>query len=61
MVDDILNSSIERIDEVIEERATNLTEQDLREFAGVFHPKGPTAESRIKALEIQARYWEEEG
>ena len=58
MVDDILNSSIERIDEVIEERATNLTEQDLREFAGVFHPKGPTVESRINALEIQAKYWE---
>ena len=56
-VDDILISSVEEIDKTIEETAANLSKQDLREFAGVFDPKGPTAESRIKALEIQADYW----
>ena len=58
VVDDILNSSVEEIDKVIEETATSLPEQDLREFAGIFDPKGATAEDRIKALEIQAEYWE---
>ena len=57
IVDSILNSSIERIEEEIEERTATLSEQDLREFAGVLNPKGPTAEIRIKALEIQADYW----
>ena len=58
VVDDILNSSVEEIDKVIEETATSLSEQDLREFAGILDPKGATAEDRIKALEIQAEYWE---
>ena len=57
VVDSILDSSIERIEEEIDEFSANLSEQDLREFAGVFNPKGPTAEVRIKALEIQAEYW----
>ena len=57
VVDSILNSSIERIEEEIEDVSANLSEQDLREFAGVLNPKGPTAETRIKALEIQADYW----
>ena len=58
VVDDILNSSVEEIDKVIDETATSLPQQDLREFAGIFDPKGATAEDRIKALEIQAEYWE---
>ena len=58
VVDSILDSSIERVDEVIEETAATLSEQDLREFAGILDPKGATAEVRIKALEIQAEYWE---
>ena len=58
VVDSILNSSVERIEEEIEERAATLSVQDLREVAGILNPKGPTAEIRIKALEIQAEYWE---
>ena len=58
VVDSILDSSIERVDEVIEETAATLSDQDLREFAGILDPKGATAEVRIKALEIQAEYWE---
>ena len=57
VVHSILNLSIERIEEEIEERTATLSEQDLREFAGVLNPKGPTAEIRIKALKIQADYW----
>ena len=57
VVNSILDSSIERIEEEIEERTATLSEQDLREFAGALNPKGPTAEIRIKALEIQADYW----
>ena len=57
VVDSILDSSIERIEEEIDDVSANLSVQDLREFAGVFNPKGPTAEIRIKALEIQAEYW----
>ena len=52
-----LDSSIERISDEIDELTANLSEQDLREFAGALNPKGPTAEIRIKALEIQADYW----
>ena len=58
VVDSILDSSVERIEEEIEDASANLSEQDLREFAGILNPKGPTAEIRIKALEIQAKYWE---
>ena len=58
MVDNILDSSIERIEERIEEVSTSLSEQDLREFADILDPKSDTAEDRIKALEIQAEYWE---
>ena len=58
VVDSILDSSIERIEDEIENVSANLSVQDLREFAGVLNPKGPTAEVRIKALEIQAEYWE---
>ena len=57
IVDSILNSSIERIEDKIDERTATLSEQDLREFAGVLNPKGPTADLRIKALETQADYW----
>ena len=59
VVDDILNSSVEEIDKVIDETATSLPEQDLREFAGIFDPTGATAEDRIKALEIQADHWKD--
>ena len=57
VVEDILNSSIERIEDRVDELTANLSEQELREFAGVLNPKGPTAEIRIKALETQADYW----
>ena len=61
-VEDILNTSVERISERISDEVDNLTatltEQELREFAGVLNPKGPTAEDRIKALETQVDYWE---
>ena len=60
-VEDILNMSVERISERISDEVNNLTatltEQELREFAGVLNPKGPTAEVRIKALEAQADHW----
>ena len=60
-VEDILNTSVERISERISDEVDNLTatltEQELREFAGVLNPKGPTAEVRIKALEAQADHW----
>ena len=60
-VEDILNASVERISERISDEVDNLTatltEQELREFAGVLNPKGPTAEVRIKALEVQADHW----
>ena len=58
VVDNILNSSVEEIDQRIDKTAAGLSEQDLREFAGVLDPKGATAEGIIKALEIQAEYWE---
>ena len=57
VVENILDSSIERISDEIDEFSADLSEQDLREFAGVLNPKGPTAEIRIKALEVQADYW----
>ena len=57
VVDDVLDSTIERISDEIDELTANLSEQELREFAGVLNPKGPTAEIRIKALETQADYW----
>ena len=57
-VEDILDSSVERISDKVDELTATLTEQELREFAGVLNPKGPTAEDRIKALETQVDYWE---
>ena len=57
-VEDILNTSVERISDKVDELTATLTEQELREFAGVLNPKGPTAEDRIKALETQVDYWE---
>ena len=57
-VEDILNTSVEKISEEIDQITTTLTEQELREFAGVLNPKGPTVEDRIKALETQVDYWE---
>ena len=57
-VEDILNTSVERISNKVDELTATLTEQELREFAGVLNPKGPTAEDRIKALETQVDYWE---
>ena len=56
VVDSVLLSSVERIEDRIEERTATLSEQQLREFAGVLNPKG-TPEIKIKALEIQADYW----
>ena len=57
-VEDILNMSVERISDEVDNLTATLTEQELREFAGVLNPKGPTAEDRIKALETQVDYWE---
>ena len=57
VVEDILENTVERISDEIEYVTANLSEQELREFAGVLDPKGPTAEDRIKALEAQADYW----
>ena len=59
-VEDILNASVERISDEIDQITTTLTEQELREFAGVLNPKGPTAEDKIKALEAQADHWKTE-
>ena len=59
-VEHILNTSVERISGKVDELAAGWTEQELREFAGVLNPKGPTPEVRIKALESQADYWETE-
>ena len=56
VVDSVLLSSVERIEDRIEERTATLSEQQLREFAGVLNPKG-TSEIKIKALEVQADYW----
>ena len=56
VVDSVLLSSVERIEDRIEERTATLCEQQLREFAGVLNPKG-TSEIKIKALEVQADYW----
>ena len=56
VVDSVLLSSVERIEDRIEERTATLSEQQLREFAGVLNPKG-TPEIKIKALEVQADYW----
>ena len=57
-VEDILDSSVEKISDEIDSITATLTEQELREFAGVLNPKGPTPEDRIKALEAQVDYWE---
>ena len=59
-VEDILNASAERISDEIDQITATLTEQELREFAGVLNPKGATAEDRIKALEVQADHWKAE-
>ena len=59
-VEDILNASAERISNEIDQITATLTEQELREFAGVLNPKGATAEVRIKALEVQADHWKTE-
>ena len=59
-VEDILNASVERISDEIDQITATLTEQELREFAGVLNPKGATAEVRIKALEVQADHWKTE-
>ena len=56
VVDSVLLSSVERIEDRIEERTATLSEQQLREFAGVLNPKG-TPEIKIRALEAQADYW----
>ena len=59
-VEDILNASAERISDEIDQITATLTEQELREFAGVLNPKGATAKDRIKALEVQADHWKTE-
>ena len=56
VVDSVLLNTVERIDDRVEERTASLSEQQLREFAGVLNPKG-TPEIKIKALEVQADYW----
>ena len=55
-VEDILNTSVERISDEVDNLTATLTEQELREFAGVLNPKGPPGD-RIKALETQADHW----
>ena len=60
VVKDILNASAETLVDEIDQITATLTEQELREFAGVLNPKGPTAEVRIKALEVQADHWKAE-
>ena len=60
VVKDILNASVETLVDEIDQITATLTEQELREFAGVLNPKGPTAEVRIKALEVQADHWKAE-
>ena len=57
---DILNASVETLVGEIDQIKATLTEQELREFAGVLNPKGPTAEVKIKALEVQADHWKAE-
>ena len=59
-VEDILNASVETLVDEIDQIKATLTEQELREFAGVLNPKGPTVEVRIKALEVQADHWKAE-
>ena len=59
-VEDILYSSMERISNEIDQITATLTEQELREFAGVLNPKGATAGDKIKALEVQADHWKTE-
>ena len=59
-VEDILNASVETLVDEIDQITATLTEQELREFAGVLNPKGSTAEVRIKALEVQADHWKAE-
>ena len=60
VVKDILNASAETLVDEIDQITATLTEQELREFAGVLNPKGPTAEVKIKALEVQADHWKAE-
>ena len=60
VVKDILNASAETLVDEIDQITATLTEQELREFAGVLNPKGPTAEIKIKALEVQADHWKAE-
>ena len=60
VVKDILNASVETLVDEIDQITATLTEQELREFAGVLNPKGPTAEVKIKALEVQADHWKAE-
>ena len=60
VVKDILNASAETLVDEIDQITATLTEQELREFAGVLNPKGATAEVKIKALEVQADHWKAE-
>ena len=60
VVKDILNASAETLVDEIDQITATLTEQELREFAGVLNPKGSTAEVKIKALEVQADHWKAE-
>ena len=55
-VEDILNTSVERISDEVNNLTATLTEEELREFAGVLNPKGPPGD-KIKALETQADHW----
>ena len=55
VVDSVLENSVERIEDEIELHTTTLSEQQLREFAGILNPKG-TPEIKIKALEVEADY-----
>lgn len=66
VVDDILKGSTNKIEETIrdvnesvEGNSESLTEQDIREFTGVFDPKGVVNQTKINALEIQADHWKE--
>ena len=64
MKQDILQNSGERLSknseylkENMKETEVLMSEQDIREFNGIFNPKGSTAEEKINALRIQADHW----
>ena len=57
----ILSDSLEKLDKEISDREERiipqLTEQEIREFAGILDPKGQTAEEKIKFLKLLEDDW----